>query len=947
MPVSRYGRFTVQGELGRGAMGVVYRAAHPGLGVPVAIKVLAETFSADASFRLRFQREAEAIAALNHPGIVRVYDFDEHEGSLFIVMEYVEGRSLRSFLQEYIRFNVDTSLDLIQQLLSAVGAAHQRWIVHRDLKPENVLVTAQGKTKILDFGVSKLVGERTAHLTATGSMVGTPYYMSPEQVRAEDVDRRSDVYALGCMLYELLHGEPPFTGTMASVLHSQVYDRPRASAAIPPPIMSAIWKATEKDAGQRYASCEEFAGALLTLPQPAAAPTNPPEATAPPPTYAPAQKGAARQRHHLPRHEAAAEQELVEAADGHRPRIGGCWHTGCNANEGWACTYVDASKRQCETWWCKQHVVWVEDRPFCPRHASAVKALAVTAGTIREIKHLPAVDDRALPLAALVAQDVNKDFTELLRRRHQGRKDVRIAVDPTVRQHFINRTELAWERSWAALRGNGYLNRIAVRVVTSQPDSVQLVIDNAVVWSAVPDWITRHREGDQAEPGDRARFRSQLVQVLLERLDRVPALPSAEAAITKRTSAAENLPQVTGALLEGMLLRLAATTTKLTGYELADGLALPFAAVDRSIGSLVTQEYLAPLGLSSDQGPWLKRPLPERMAYSITNRGRVRSDEIGAAGTRYVGPAPVSVEEYQVAVTAATRNELLDEGRVAAALEGIELVPGVTEAIRAAVNSRSSIFIYGAPGNGKTTLARRLVDLLGGPVQVPYAIDLGGGDVLRVFDPSTHKPEGTQPTDRRWRTIARPLVQVGGEFMVEMLDPTWESGSRTYEAPLQVKANGGVLLIDDLGRQRVKPKEILDRLILPMEQGIDFMNLLASGRKIELPFAAQLALSTNLKPGDLLDEAYIRRLAYKILMPDPTWEMFGRIFERERQRLRLAENPAILSYLKELYGGRPVRGNHPRDLLERVTDLAAARGVPPALDHGLVEAAWGSMFVAT
>lgn len=943
MPVSRFGRFTVQSELGRGAMGVVYKGTHPGLGVPVAIKVLADTFSKDPSFRLRFQREAEAIAALNHPGIVRVYDFDEHDGALFIVMEYVEGRSLRSYLQEYVRFNVDTSFDLIQQLLSAVGAAHQRWIVHRDLKPENVLVNAQGKTKILDFGVSKLVDDR-AHLTATGSMVGTPYYMSPEQVRAEDVDRRADVYALGCMLYELLHGEPPFTGTMAAVLHAQVYDRPRASAAIPPPLMQVIWKATEKLLDARYQSCEEFAGALLAQPKPAEAPPDPPAPQAPPATHSPAHKI------HLPklRLPTQAPDGAAPPADGRKARIGGCWHTDCSAKEGWACTYVDAMKRQCETWWCKQHVQWVEDRPFCPRHASAVRALAITAGTIREIKHLPNVDDRALPLAALVGEDVSRDVTEILRRRYEGRKDVRIAADPTVRQHFLNRTDLAWERSWAALKQNGYLSRVAMRVTTAQPDTVQLVIDNGVVWSAVPDWITRHREGDQADPADRARFRNQLIQVLLDRLDRQASYSTGEHVNGQRAAQSTTPPpDVAPALLEGMLLRVAATTTKLTGYELADALALPFDAVGRAVDSLVAQEYLSPLGISADRGPWNSRPIPERMAYAITNKGRARSDEIGAAGTRYVGPAPVSLQEYQVATAAATRPPALDDGRVQEALSGIELVPGVTESIRAAVNSRSSIFIYGAPGNGKTTLARRLVDLLGGTMLVPYAIDLGGGEILRVFDPSAHRPEGAQPADRRWRQIARPLVQVGGEFQVEMLDPTWEPGSRTYEAPLQVKANGGVLLIDDLGRQRAQPKEILDRLILPLEQGVDFMNLLTTGRKVELPFAAQLALSTNLKPGDLLDEAYIRRLSYKILMPDPTWEMFTRIFERERERLGLPQNPAILPHLRMLYGGRPVRGNHARDLLERVTDVAAARGARASLETELVEAAWGSLFVAT
>src|SRR5207249_6235078 len=149
----------------------------------------------------------------------------------------------------------------------------------------------------------------------------------------------------------------------------------------------------------------------------------------------------------------------------------------------------------------------------------------------------------------------------------------------------------------------------------------------------------------------------------------------------------------------------------------------------------------------------------------------------------------------------------LDLVKVSLALSGIELAPGVMEAVRAAVNSRSSIFIYGAPGNGKTTLARRIASLLGGPILLPVALDVGGGEVMTIFDGALHRIEPNQPADRRWRRVARPLVQVGGEFQLEMFDPTWEEGSRVYGAPLQVKANGGVPLIDDLGRQRVAPKQ--------------------------------------------------------------------------------------------------------------------------------------------
>src|SRR5438045_8019533 len=180
--------------------------------------------------------------------------------------------------------------------------------------------------------------------------------------------------------------------------------------------------------------------------------------------------------------------------------------------------------------------------------------------------------------------------------------------------------------------------------------------------------------------------------------------------------------------------------------------------------------------------------------------------------------------EYKAGLAEGAKPGTLDLVKVSLALSGIERAPGVMEAVRAAVNSRSSIFIYGAPGNGKTTLARRISSLLGGPIILPVALDVGGGEVMSVFDGAIHRVEPNQPADRRWRRVARPLVQVGGEFQLEMFDPTWEDGSRVYGAPLQVKANGGVMLIDDLGRQRVSPKQIRDRLRVTLEPDTDMLN---------------------------------------------------------------------------------------------------------------------------
>ncbi len=909
-------------------MGVVYRSTHPRLEIPVAIKVLAEQYSSDTSFRQRFHREAATVAGLNHPGIVRVYDFDEDGPVLFIVMEWVEGRSMRSWLDEYGRFSVDVSIDLIQQLLSAVGVAHDFQIVHRDLKPDNILISNRGKTKILDFGISKLIDDKH-RLTATGSMVGTPAYMAPEQVKGEPVDATADIYSLGMILYELLHGEPPFTGALPAVLHSQVFDRPRASTAIPSPIMEIIWKATAKDRSQRFQTCEEFSGAFHYMPKPG---------VAQPPVEAISNEIAVEEEVEQPR-------ALPPRTDGHKP-AGVCTYSDCQERRGWACAYKDLTGRECKSWWCRRHIQFIERTPFCPRHASVIRALAPTANTIFEIKNRPAVDDRALPLAALVAEDIDKDVTELVRRRYQNRKDITLARDRTVRQTWSGRSEVAWERSWAALKSQGYLIRIAVRVATDEPDTVQLLIGNTVVFKEVPDWISRRREGEPPDHADRARFGKKLFTAILEHVDEPQPVPSAVPTAGHEIEPPPP-PEINRTLIEGMILRLAAATTRITGFEVAEQLALPFAAVEPILKSLTGVNFLDALGLAAEQGPWLGRPLPERMAYSLTRQGRARSDQIADASTRYAGPAPVSMQEYKAVLAEAAKPGTLDLVKVNLALAGIELAPGVTEAVRAAVNSRSSIFIYGAPGNGKTTLARRIPALLGGPIVIPVALDIGGGEVMTVFDGSIHHLDARQPVDRRWRRVARPLVQVGGEFQLEMFDPTWEEGSRTYAAPLQVKANGGVLLIDDLGRQRVSPKQILDRLLVPLEQDTDYMNLASTGRKVEIPFRAQVALSTNLKPAELLDEAYLRRLAYKVLMPDPTWEMWCRIFERERDRLTIPPDPSALEMISSLYSGRPLRGNHPRDLLERLVDVSSARGVRPQLTPELVEAAWHTLFITS
>jgi len=914
-------------------MGVVYRGFHPGLEVPVAIKVLSETYSRDAQFRRRFQREAAAIAALNHPGIVRIYDFDEDRESLFIVMEFVDGESLRLILQNKGRIPVHQALDVTQQLLSAVGAAHAHNIVHRDLKPDNIAISSLGKVKVMDFGISKLLVD-TGGLTGTDAIIGTPTYMSPEQVRGDAVDGRSDIYALGAILYELLNGTPPFVGQLATVLHSQLNSDPPESPAIPGPVMAMIRKAMAKDPKKRFATCEEFAGALLQLDTAqlaagggAAAPESPARGLG----------------FRIPGLKAREHEPLGEQ---HTQTRTTCTERNCTHHTEWMCSYQDRTGYECGTWWCGKHISRVGNDPFCRRHASVIRALSVNAGTIREIKHLPAVDDRSLALAALVGGDVDKDITEILRRRYSSRKDVTVQADRAVRE---NRTGnlVAWERNWSAARNQGYETRITLLVTADEPSVVKLSVGSMEIFSGVPDWIKRRLEGKPPNHSDRANFRARLVQTVTEAVDRPAPLAGGfhPAALAEPgVLPPQPLPDIDPRLLEGLVMRtFAASPSSIAAHEAASRLALPFGSLEPLLHKLTADRLLEAGGISP---AGTDKPVPERMTYAMTNQGRSVTEELSRTGTHYLGPAPVTLADYNRMTTEVILPGL-DPELVRQSLDGLELASGIEDAVRAAVNSRGSMFIYGSPGNGKTSLARRIPHLLRGPILVPHAIDLGGGEVMVVYDPAVHKLESDQPHDQRWLRVVRPLVQVGGEFSVEMLNATWDPAGRVYQAPLQLKANGGVLLVDDFGRQPVTPKQILDRLMVPLEQAVDHLQLAGSGRKVEIPFRAMLIFSTNLTPNDLLDEAYLRRLAYKVRMPDPTPQVYQRIFERERKRLGIPANPKAFPQIGQLYGSMSIRGNHPRDLLERLVDVASARGVKPELTTELIDAAWRTLFVAT
>jgi serine/threonine-protein kinase len=253
------GRYRIEIEIGRGGMGRVLRARDLKLGRDVAIKVLARGAATDEKHRLRFEQEARAAGALNHPNIVAVHDIAQHEGEPFIVTELLEGETLRAVLSRGPLAAAE-ALELAQQLASGLSAAHAKAIVHRDIKPENLFLTDDGRLKILDFGIAKLLESQDGRQTVTGTVMGTPGYMSPEQVRGEPADARSDVFAFGSVIHEMLTGATPFErGTAAETGYAIIHESAaRLPATTPPQLACVVSRALQKDRAARYADAREI-----------------------------------------------------------------------------------------------------------------------------------------------------------------------------------------------------------------------------------------------------------------------------------------------------------------------------------------------------------------------------------------------------------------------------------------------------------------------------------------------------------------------------------------------------------------------------------------------------------------------------------------------------------------------------------------------------------------
>jgi predicted ATPase with chaperone activity len=428
---------------------------------------------------------------------------------------------------------------------------------------------------------------------------------------------------------------------------------------------------------------------------------------------------------------------------------------------------------------------------------------------------------------------------------------------------------------------------------------------------------------------------------------------------TLETTRVEHPPAPTtledAGLKADLVLQLALKTLhfsgELTGVELARRLGLNFSVIEPVIEMLVTQRHCEIAG-----GSMVGR---SSYRYRITDSGRTRA-ALFLESNHYVGVAPVPLDQYRRYLYAFRKAKPPQATReqVRKAFSHLVIGDRVLDQLGPAINAGHSMFVYGPPGNGKTVISQAIQKLLGGEIAIPHALEVEG-NFIKVFDPVNHEPipmpepsnglgleKGSQ-LDARWVTCRRPMVMVGGELTLEALELNYNSDSGFYGAPVQTIANGGVLVIDDFGRQTCSPRDLLNRWIVPLESRVDFLTL-HSGQKFELPFMTLVVFATNIKPADLVDEAFLRRIHYKIFAESPSLAEFMKIFEMVCDERGIPFNrEAVEHMLQNYYRPRQVqlRGCQPRDLVQQVVGLADYLGEDRRLTPELLETACASYFV--
>ena len=406
-------------------------------------------------------------------------------------------------------------------------------------------------------------------------------------------------------------------------------------------------------------------------------------------------------------------------------------------------------------------------------------------------------------------------------------------------------------------------------------------------------------------------------------------------------------------VVRDLILKLFYAQGARTGSYLSEFLRLPFALIDEELLTLQQRRFVEVRGTTG----------PNRVScmFDLAGAGRERAKEALEA-SQYVGPAPVPLAQYRKWIVAQSiQNAHITQETLRAGFSHLVLNDSLVDSLGPAVNSSKSLFLYGHPGNGKTAIAEAISRMLGGTLYLPYAVDIDG-QIMTVYDPVHHEPVESESDaverdalwlrtgpghDRRYARVKRPVVLTGGELTLDQLDLRYDHFTKLYQAPFQVKANGGVLIVDDFGRQRVPPRDLLNRWIVPLEKRIDYLTL-HTGGKFPVPFDCLIIFATNLDPTELVEEAFLRRIHYKIPVVDPSRSQYEEIFRRCCNSAGLGyAADAVDHVFQHFYGKRGIRprGCHPRDLLAHVVDIAKYREMAPELTTDLMDEACQSYFL--
>jgi DNA-binding MarR family transcriptional regulator len=403
-------------------------------------------------------------------------------------------------------------------------------------------------------------------------------------------------------------------------------------------------------------------------------------------------------------------------------------------------------------------------------------------------------------------------------------------------------------------------------------------------------------------------------------------------------------------LVEHLIIKILYFRGELYGQDLCQAMALKFSVIQDVLEALILQHQIQ-----------VKRSLGVgriSSLLSLTESGRSRAREYLDAN-QYAGAAPVPMDQYAEMVRAQRPREgWLTKEALRKSFGSMVITERLLSQVGPAVSAANSLLLYGKPGDGKTFLVEQLNNLEGSPVFLPYAIECQG-NIIQVFDPIFHQrlDAEEQPSvltiavershDRRWVKCKRPFIVSGGELSLEMLDLRYNATSKIYEAPFQLKANNGIYLVDDFGRQHATPAEVLNRWIVPMERRVDYLSFLTGG-KMTVPFETFLVFSTNLNPSNLGDEAFLRRIQYKLLLHSPSEAEFAQIFERACAARRLPSSPGLLGrFLEKRFRrtAKPLRRCHPRDLLFHALNLIHFEKLPHTLNDEILDRAFESCFV--